>query len=122
MELELTSVAAPHAGPKLIVSLLPSSLPPEKAVVTDPPVGRQQPELWVRGLVTRVTAPGAAIDEAVARAAVLARLPREAVRYLRLALAMPADARAAALHGLVSDACHADPGYQERIGRFSSRS
>ena len=74
------------------------------------------------GLVTRVTAPGAAVDEAVARAAILARLPREAVRYLRLALAMPADARAAALHGLVSDACHADPGYQERIGRFSSRS
>lgn len=74
------------------------------------------------GLVTRVTAPGAAVEEALARAEVLARLPREAVRYLRLALAMPEDARAAALHGLVSDACHADPGYRERIARFSSSS
>ncbi|MBB5220371.1 enoyl-CoA hydratase [Amaricoccus macauensis] len=74
------------------------------------------------GLVTQVTAPGAAVEEALARAEALARLPREAVRYLRLALAMPGDARAAALHGLVSDACHADPGYQERISRFSARS
>jgi enoyl-CoA hydratase/carnithine racemase len=74
------------------------------------------------GLVTRVTAPGAVVEEALARAEGLARLPREAVRYLRLALAMPVGAGAAELHGLVSDACHADPGYQQRIGRFSSRS
>lgn len=74
------------------------------------------------GLVTRVTAPGTVVEEALARAEALARLPREAVRYLRLALAMPGDARAAALHGLVSDACHADPGYRERIARFSARS
>jgi enoyl-CoA hydratase len=73
------------------------------------------------GLVTRLTAPGAAVEEALARE-VLARLPREAVRHLRLALKMPEDARAAALHGLISDACHSDPGYQERIARFSSRS
>jgi enoyl-CoA hydratase len=72
------------------------------------------------GLVTRVTAPGAVVDEALARAEVLALLPREAVRYLKLALAMPADRRAAGLHGLISDACHASPAYQARIARFSA--
>ncbi|HRO10869.1 enoyl-CoA hydratase/isomerase family protein [Amaricoccus sp.] len=71
------------------------------------------------GLVTRVTAAGAVIEEALARAEVLAGLPREAVRYLKLALAMPADGRAAALHGLISDACHSSPEYQARIARFS---
>jgi enoyl-CoA hydratase/carnithine racemase len=71
------------------------------------------------GLVTRVTAPGAVLEEALTRAEALAALPREAVRYLKLALAMPDDGRAAALHGLVSDACHASPDYRERIARFS---
>jgi enoyl-CoA hydratase len=71
------------------------------------------------GLVTRVTAPGATLQEALARAEILAGLPREAVRYLKLALAMPADGRAAAMHGLISDACHASPAYQARIAHFA---
>jgi enoyl-CoA hydratase len=71
------------------------------------------------GIVTRVTAAGAMLEEALARAEALARLPREAVRYLKLALAMPADGRAAALHGLISDACHASPAYRAVIARFS---
>lgn len=71
------------------------------------------------GLVTRVTAPGAVIDEAVARAEGLARLSREAVRYLKFSLSMPTDGRAAMLHGLISDACHASPEYLAQISRFS---
>lgn len=71
------------------------------------------------GLVAKISAPGNVVAEAVARAETVAGLPREAVRYLRLALSMPSDARAAELHGLISDACHASPDYRARIARFS---
>lgn len=71
------------------------------------------------GLITGISPPGTVVDAAVERAAELARLPREAVRYLRLALSMPTDSRAAELHGLISDACHASPEYGARIARFA---
>lgn len=72
------------------------------------------------GLITSITATGRFVDMAVARAEQLATLPRESIRYLRFALSMPLDARAAELHGLISDACHANPDYTARIARFSN--
>lgn len=73
------------------------------------------------GLVTRLSPPGGALATAMEVAQSLADRPREAVRYLKLALrgAFVGDA-AAELHGLVSDACHADPDYQARIARFAA--
>lgn len=74
------------------------------------------------GLVTRLSPPGGAMETAMAMAQDLAGRPREAVRYLKLAMrgAFGADG-AAELHGLISDACHADPAYQARIGRFAAQ-
>ncbi|MCC6304303.1 MAG: enoyl-CoA hydratase/isomerase family protein [Rhodobacteraceae bacterium] len=74
------------------------------------------------GLVNRLAPPGQTVATAMAMAEDLAARPREAVRYLKLALdGALAGPAAAELHGLVSDACHADPAYQARISRFAAR-
>ena len=70
------------------------------------------------GLVTRLSAPGAALPEALALAEGLTRRSRDQMRFLRMALAQPQGRDAGLLHGVISDLCHRDAGYQERIRRF----
>lgn len=72
------------------------------------------------GLVTLLSARGAVLEDALSLAEELSTRPREAVRYLKLALDTQGHAGAAELHGLISDLCHSDPEYQARIARFAT--
>lgn len=71
------------------------------------------------GLVNSAVPAGRALETALEWAALAAQRPAEALRYMKVALRT--DARsgvAAALHGLVSDACHADRRYRANTERF----
>jgi enoyl-CoA hydratase/carnithine racemase len=71
------------------------------------------------GLVNRITDKDQAIDAALAWAATIAERPREALRYAKVALRIGRQPDlAASLHGLVSEACHADKGYRRNTDRF----
>lgn len=73
------------------------------------------------GLITRLSPRGSVLEAAMETARELAARPREAVRYLKLALSGGVSGRdAAELHGLISDACHQNPTYQARIARFAA--
>lgn len=73
------------------------------------------------GLVTQVAGQGEVVQAALSSAETLSRLPREAIRYLRTSLDMPAVGTAASLHGMISDLCHSSPDYQARIARFTAK-
>jgi enoyl-CoA hydratase/carnithine racemase len=65
------------------------------------------------GLVNHAVANGEALSAAMAWAETIAALPAEAVRYAKVALRVGRLPEvAASLHGLVSEACHADKRYQ----------
>lgn len=71
------------------------------------------------GLVNRAVEAGRAFETALEWAELAARRPPEALRYMKVALqAGRQSGIAAALHGLVSDACHADRRYRENTDRF----
>jgi enoyl-CoA hydratase/carnithine racemase len=71
------------------------------------------------GLVNKAVDAGRALETALDWAAVAAQRPPEALRYMKIALQLgPQGGTAAALHGLVSDACHSDRGYRENTERF----
>lgn len=71
------------------------------------------------GLVNCTVPAGRALHAALEWAALAAQRPPEALRYMKVALRTQGDAAvAAALHGLVSDACHADRRYQANTDRF----
>ena len=77
-------------------------------------------EALAMGAITKITEADALLSDALAIATQLAERPREAVRYLKFALAHEIDGHlAASLHGLISDTCHKDPAYQAQIGRFA---
>lgn len=77
-------------------------------------------EAQMLGLLASVADEGKALEAAFALAAQIAGRPREALRYLKLALDAQLDSQTAAgLHGLVSEVCHAEPEYRERIDRFA---
>jgi len=77
-------------------------------------------EALAMGIITKITEADALLSEALAIANELVTRPREAVRYLKLALAQEIDGYlAASLHGLVSETCHRDPTYQAQIGKFA---
>jgi enoyl-CoA hydratase len=71
------------------------------------------------GLVNRVTDKDQAVDAALAWATAVAERPAEALRYAKVALRIGRQPDlAASLHGLVSDACHADKRYRRNTDRF----
>lgn len=71
------------------------------------------------GLVNKSVEAGRALETALEWAALAAQRPPEALRYMKIALQLgPQGGTAAALHGLVSDACHSDRGYRENTERF----
>jgi enoyl-CoA hydratase/carnithine racemase len=71
------------------------------------------------GLVNRAVANGEALSAAMAWAQTIAQLPPEAVRYAKVALRVGRLPEvAASLHGLVSQACHADKRYQSNTDSF----
>jgi enoyl-CoA hydratase/carnithine racemase len=71
------------------------------------------------GLVNRAVPAGRALATALEWAALAAQRPPEALRYMKVALRTDGKAGvAAALHGLISDACHADKRYQANTERF----
>lgn len=71
------------------------------------------------GLVTRVVPAGEVFHSALALAQQYAARPPEAVRYLKMALNAASPSHdAAGMHGMISDLCHSDPTYQEKIARF----
>jgi enoyl-CoA hydratase len=71
------------------------------------------------GLVNRAVARGEALSAAMAWAQTIARLPPEAARYAKVALRVGRVPEiAASLHGLISDACHADKRYQKNTDQF----
>ncbi len=71
------------------------------------------------GLVNRVVAKGQALASALAWAETIAARPAEALRYAKVALRLGDEGSLAAyLHGLVSDACHADKRYQRNTDKF----
>jgi enoyl-CoA hydratase len=77
-------------------------------------------EAAATGLVNRAVARGEALASAIAWAETIAALPPEAVRYAKVALRMGcASDVAPSLHGLVSQACHAEKGYRDNVGAFS---
>lgn len=71
------------------------------------------------GLVSIVSAPGGAVEEALELATVLSSRTREAVRYLKLGLDGFGGRGGAELHGLISDLCHSEPAYRAQIARFA---
>ncbi|EFI52725.1 MAG: enoyl-CoA hydratase/isomerase family protein [Pseudonocardiaceae bacterium] len=72
------------------------------------------------GAITKVMEAEALLSEALAIARQIAERPREALRYLKLALTNDIDGRLASnLHALISDTCHREPTYQAQIGRFA---
>lgn len=71
------------------------------------------------GLVNLVSSPGAAVEAALELAAELSTRPREAVRYLKLAMESGDNRGGAELHGMISDLCHSEPEYRARIARFA---
>lgn len=73
------------------------------------------------GLVSVVSATGAAVAAALDLAGELAARDREAVRYLKLAMDSGSGRGAAELHGLISDLCHSAPDYRARIARFAEK-
>jgi enoyl-CoA hydratase/carnithine racemase len=71
------------------------------------------------GLVNRTVAKGEALAATMAWAEAIAKLPPEAVRYAKAALRVGRLPEvAASLHGLISDACHADKRYQDKTDQF----
>ncbi len=71
------------------------------------------------GLVNRAVEAGRAVATALEWAELAAQRPPEALRYMKVALqAGPQSGIAAALHGLISDTCHADRRYKEKTNRF----
>jgi enoyl-CoA hydratase len=66
------------------------------------------------GLVNRCVAPGQALVEAEALAAILAARPAAALRYAKASLRASADL-APALHGLISAICHQEPAYNANV-------
>ena len=77
-------------------------------------------EAMAMGLVNRVVPGGQALVAAMEWAGEIATRPAEALRYAKTALRLGlAPGLAAAFHGLVSDATHADPDYQNNTERFS---
>jgi enoyl-CoA hydratase len=74
------------------------------------------------GLVNRVVGKGGAVDAALDWATAIAGRPPEALRYAKVALRLGRQQPelAASLHGLVSDACHADKRYQANTDRFTA--
>lgn len=71
------------------------------------------------GLVNRAVPAGQALATALGWATLAAQRPAEALRYMKVALRTAGQpAVAAALHGLISDACHADRRYQANTDRF----
>lgn len=71
------------------------------------------------GLVNRTVAKGEALAAAMAWAETIAKLPPEAVRYAKVALRVGRLPEvASSLHGLISDACHADKRYQNNTDQF----
>lgn len=77
-------------------------------------------EALAMGAITKIAEADTLLSEALAIATQLAQRPREAIRYLKLALASEIDGHlAASLHGLLSETCHRDPAYQAQIGRFA---
>jgi enoyl-CoA hydratase/carnithine racemase len=71
------------------------------------------------GVVNRTVPKGEALSSALAWAATVAERPREALRYVKVALRVGRDSVvAASLHGLVSDACHADQRYRQKTEKF----
>lgn len=71
------------------------------------------------GLVNRAVAKGEALAAAMAWAEAIAKLPPEAVRYAKVALRLGRFPEvAASLHGLISEACHADQRYQDNTDQF----
>ena len=71
------------------------------------------------GLINRVVAKGEAPATALDWAAMVAQRPPEALRYAKIAMRLGQQSEvAASLHGLVSDACHADKRYQNNTEKF----
>ncbi len=76
-------------------------------------------EAEAAGLVNCAVEAGCAVDTALKWALLAAQRPPEALRYMKVALRAGGQGDvAAALHGLVSDACHADLRYREKTDRF----
>jgi enoyl-CoA hydratase/carnithine racemase len=76
-------------------------------------------EAEAAGLVNRAVEAGRALDTALEWATLAAQRPPEALRYMKIALQLGGQGKiAAALHGLVSDASHADRCYKENTERF----
>lgn len=72
------------------------------------------------GAITKVIEAEALLSEALATARQIAERPREALRYLKLALTNDIDGRLASnLHALISDTCHREPTYQAQISQFA---
>ena len=73
------------------------------------------------GLINRAVGKGEALDASLAWAATIAERPPEALRYAKVALRLGRQPElAASLHGLVSDACHADRRYQASTEQFKA--
>jgi len=71
------------------------------------------------GLVNCAVEAGRAVSTALEWAGLAAQRPPEAMRYMKVALqAGQQSGVAAALHGLVSDACHSDRHYLKNTDRF----
>jgi enoyl-CoA hydratase len=72
------------------------------------------------GLINRAVESGKALETALEWAELAARRPPEALRYMKIALQLGPGAIAAAVHGMVSDVCHADRSYRENTEKFKN--
>jgi len=99
---------------------LPALVGPAKTTemtITGRRIGATEAE--AAGLVNRAVEAGRALDTAFEWATLAAQRPPEALRYMKVALQLGGQAKiAAALHGLVSDASHADRRYQDDTERL----
>lgn len=102
---------------------LPALVGPAKAaemIITGARVGAVAAE--TTGLVNRAVEAGRALDTALEWAAIAAQRPPEALRYMKIALQVGRQPGiAAALHGLISDACHSERGYRANTERFRNQ-
>ncbi len=78
-------------------------------------------EAETAGLINKAVDAGKALAAALEWAALAAQRPPEALRYMKLALQLSRQGNtAASVHGLISDACHADRRYRANTERFNN--
>jgi enoyl-CoA hydratase/carnithine racemase len=118
---EMTLGSVPGSG---AMQRLPALIGPARALELTV-LGRRlgAHEAAAIGLVNAAVARGQALEVATAWATIAAERPREALRYAKAAVRAGLEPTvAAAFHGLISDACHADARYRANTGRFAAPS